>query len=58
MDNLFTLINEKYYVGHYLPYNSVGEITDSILVEPFGLKNKYHARESFDGKHYVYTFDK
>lgn len=58
MDNLFKLINEKHYVGHYLPYNSVGEIDDSILVEPFGLKNKYHARESFDGKHYVYTFDK
>ena len=58
MDNLFRLINEKHYVGHYLPYNSVGEIADSILVEPFGLKNKYHARESFDGKHYVFTFDK
>jgi hypothetical protein len=58
MDNLFKLINEKYYVGYYLPYNSVGEIADSILVEPFGLKDKYHARESFDGKHYVFTFDK
>lgn len=58
MDNLFKLINEKHYVGHYLPYNSVGENDDSILVEPFGLKNKYHARESFDGKHYVFTFDK
>lgn len=58
MDNLFKLINEKHYVGHYLPYNSVGEIADSILVEPFGLKNKYHAKESFDGKHYVFTFDK
>ena len=58
MDNLFRLINEKHYVGHYLPYNSVGEIADSILVEPFGLKDKYHARESFDGKHYVFTFDK
>ena len=58
MDNLFRLINEKHYVGHYLPYNSVGEIADSILVEPFGLKNKYHAKESFDGKHYVFTFDK
>ena len=58
MDNLFRLINEKHYVGYYLPYNSVGEIADSILVEPFGLKNKYHARESFDGKHYVFTFDK
>jgi len=58
MDNLFKLINEKHYVGHYLPYNSVGEIADSILVEPFGLKDKYHARESFDGKHYVFTFDK
>ena len=58
MDNLFRLINEKHYVGHYLPYNSVGEIADSILVEPFGLKNKYHARESFDGKHYIFTFDK
>jgi hypothetical protein len=58
MDNLFKLINEKHYVGHYLPYNSVGEVDDSILVEPFGLKDKYHARESFDGKHYVFTFDK
>lgn len=58
MENLFKLINEKHYVGHYLPYNSVGEIADSILVEPFGLKDKYHARESFDGKHYVFTFDK
>ena len=58
MDNLFRLINEKHYVGYYLPYNTVGEIADSILVEPFGLKNKYHARESFDGKHYVFTFDK
>ena len=58
MDNLFRLINEKHYVGHYLPYNTVGEIADSILVEPFGLKNKYHAKESFDGKHYVFTFDK
>jgi len=58
MDNLFRLINEKHYVGHYLPYNSVGDIADSILVEPFGLKDKYHARESFDGKHYVFTFDK
>ena len=58
MDNLFRLINEKHYVGHYLPYNSVGEVADSILVEPFGLKNKYHAKESFDGKHYVFTFDK
>lgn len=35
-----------------------GDIADSILVEPFGLKDKYHARESFDGKHYVFTFDK
>ena len=58
MDNLFRLINEKHYVGYYLPYNTVGEIADSILVEPFGLKNKYHAKESFDGKHYVFTFDK
>jgi hypothetical protein len=58
MDNLFKLINEKHYVGHYLPYNSVGEVDDSILVEPFGLKNKYYVRESFDGKHYVFTFDK
>ena len=58
MDNLFKLINEKHYVGHYLPYNTVGEVADSILVEPFGLKNKYHAKESFDGKHYVFTFDK
>ena len=58
MDNLFRLINEKHYVGYYLPYNTVGEIADSILVEPFGLKNKYHARESFDGKHYIFTFDK
>ena len=58
MDNLFRLINEKHYVGYYLPYNTVGEIDDSILVEPFGLKNKYHARESFDGKHYIFTFDK
>jgi hypothetical protein len=54
MDNLFKLINEKHYVGYYLPYNSVGEITDSI----FGLKETYHAKHSFDGKHYVYTFDK
>ena len=58
MDNLFRLINEKHYVGYYLPYNTVGEVADSILVEPFGLKNKYHAKESFDGKHYVFTFDK
>ena len=58
MENLFRLISKKYYVGHYLPYNTVGEIADSILVEPFGLKNKYHAKESFDGKHYVFTFDK
>jgi len=58
MDNLFKLINEKHYVGYYLPYNSVGEVADSILEEPFGLKNNYHAKQSFDGKHYVYTFDK
>ena len=58
MENLFKLINEKHYVGYYLPYNTVGEVDDSILVEPFGLKDKYHARESFDGKHYVFTFDK
>ena len=58
MDNLFKLINEKHYVGYYLPYNSVGEIADSILEEPFGLKENYHAKMSFDGKHYVYTFDK
>ena len=38
MDNLFRLINEKHYVGYYLPYNTVGEVADSILVEPFGLK--------------------
>ena len=58
MDNLFRLINEKHYVGYYLPYNSVGEIADTILEEPFGLKDKYHAKQSFDGKHYVFTFDK
>lgn len=58
MDNLFRLINEKHYVGYYLPYNSVGEIADSILEGPFGLKDKYHAKQSFDGKHYVFTFDK
>lgn len=58
MDNLFRLINEKHYVGHYLPYNSVGEIADTILEDPFGLKDKYHAKQSFDGKHYVFTFDK
>lgn len=58
MDNLFRLINEKHYVGYYLPYNSVGEIADTILEELFGLKDKYHAKQSFDGKHYVFTFDK
>ena len=58
MDNLFKLINEKHYVGYYLPYNSVGEIADTILEEPFGLKDKYHAKQSFDGKHYIFTFDK
>jgi len=58
MDNLFKLINEKHYVGYYLPYNSVGEIADTILEDPFGLKDKYHAKQSFDGKHYVFTFDK
>jgi hypothetical protein len=58
MDNLFKLINEKHYVGYYLPYNSVGEVADSILEEPFGLKNKYHVKQSFDGKHCVFTFDK
>jgi uncharacterized protein YifE (UPF0438 family) len=59
MENLFKLVNKKFYVGHYLPYNSVGEIADNILEEPFGFKTDYLAQKNyFDGKHYVYTFDK
>ena len=58
MENLFRLISKKYYVGHYLPYNTVGEIADTILEGPFGLKNQFIAHKNyFDGKHYVYTFD-
>lgn len=59
METLYKLINKKYIVGHYLPYNTVGEIADDILEEPFGLKNQFIAHKNyFDGKHYVFTFDK
>jgi len=59
MENLFRLISKRYYVGHYLPYNDVGDIADSIVDGPFGLKNQFTAHKNyFDGKHYVYTFDK
>jgi hypothetical protein len=59
MENLFKIINKKFYVGYYLPHNEVGDFTDSILEDPFGIKGKYRAqKDCFDGKHYVYTFDK
>jgi hypothetical protein len=60
MDNLFTLINEKYYVGHYLPYNSVGENNSDFNEddEPLFTLRKSNPRDHFDGKHLFYTFDK
>ncbi len=59
MEVLFKIINKKFYVGHYLPYNSVGDFADSILEDPFGVKENYRAQKDyFDGKHYVYCFDK
>jgi len=60
MDNLFTLINEKYYVGHYLPYNSVGENNSDFNEddEPLFILRKSNPRDHFDGKHLFYTFDK
>jgi len=60
MDNLFTLINEKHYVGHYLPYNSVGENNSDFNEddEPLFILRKSNPRDHFDGKHLFYTFDK
>jgi hypothetical protein len=60
MDNLFKLINEKYYVGHYLPYNSVGENNSDFNEddEPLFILRKSNPRDHFDGKHLFYTFDK
>ena len=60
MDNLFKLINEKYYVGHYLPYNSVGENNSDFNEddEPLFTLRKSNPRDHFDGKHLFYTFDK
>ena len=58
MENLFKLVNQKFYVGHYLPYNEVGEtenFTDdgtSFIIE------KISPKQFFDGKHFVYTFEK
>jgi hypothetical protein len=60
MDNLFKLINEKHYVGHYLPYNSVGENNSDFNEddEPLFILRKSNPRDHFDGKHLFYTFDK
>jgi len=60
MNNLFKLINEKYYVGHYLPYNSVGENNSDFNEddEPLFILRKSNPRDHFDGKHLFYTFDK
>ena len=56
MENLFKIVNKKFYVGYYLPYNPVGELTDTNL--DFGVMKIVPHKEYFDGKHFIYTFDK
>ncbi len=59
MENLFKLVNQKFYVGHYLPYNQVGE-TEGIFDDDESLfrLRRTSPKEHFDGKHFIYTFEK
>jgi hypothetical protein len=59
MENLFKLVNQKFYVGHYLPYNQVGE-TEGIFDDGESSFRLHRAspKQFFDGKHFVYTFEK
>ena len=60
MENLFKLVNQKFYVAHYLPYNEVGETNDDFKEDTESLfrLRKSNPKDHFDGKHFVYTFDK
>ena len=60
MENLFKLINEKHYVGYYLPYNEVGESEIDFREDTESLfrLRKSNPKDHFDGKHFIYAFDK
>jgi hypothetical protein len=60
MENLFKVINEKHYVGYYLPYNEVGEFELDFKEDTESLfrLRKSNPKDHFDGKHFVYAFDK
>jgi len=58
MENLFKIINEKHYVGYYLPYNEVGETENFTDDGTSFVIKKISPKQFFDGKHFVYTFEK
>jgi len=60
MENLFKEINQKFYVAHYLPYNEVGESNDNFNEDTESLfrLRKSNPKDHFDGKHFIYSFEK